>query len=56
MIMIDFDTKLISLNRKINSYKTKYVLVKNELKSYKYLIQVILDVKTILQKMVLKII
>ena len=36
-----FDAKLISLNRKINSNKTKYVLVENELK--KHLIQVILE-------------
>ena len=28
----DFDTKLISLNRKINSNKTKHLLVENELK------------------------
>ena len=29
---IDFDTKLISLNKKINSNKTKHLLVENELK------------------------
>ena len=29
----DFDTKLISLNRKINSNKTRPVLVENELKT-----------------------
>ena len=31
----DFDTKLISLNRKINSNKTKHLLVENELKILK---------------------
>ena len=28
----DFDTKLQSLNKKINSNKTKYLLVENEIK------------------------
>ena len=50
----DFDTKLINLN--INSNKTKHVLVENELKKYKHLIQAILEVKVILKKMVHKII
>ena len=50
----DFDTKLINLN--INSNKTKHVLVENELKKCKHLIQAILEVKVILKKMVHKII
>ena len=37
----DFHTKLISLNKKINSNKTKHLLVENEFKNYKHLIQVI---------------
>ena len=52
----DFDTKLKSLNQKINSNKTKNLLVENGLKSYKHLIQVILEIKVILIKMVLKLI
>ena len=55
-IVVDFDNKLKSRNRKIKSNKTKYVLAENELKKYKHLIQVILEVKVILKKMVLKII
>ena len=31
----DFDTKLTSLNRKINSNETKYLVVENELKKLK---------------------
>ena len=31
----DFDAKLISLNKKINSNKTKHLLVENELKKLK---------------------
>ena len=34
----DFDNKLMSLNRKINSNKTKHVLVENEFKNCKHLI------------------
>ena len=30
--MTDFDNKLISLNKKINSNKTEHLLVENELK------------------------
>ena len=30
----DFDAKLKSLNKKINSNKTKHLLVENELKNY----------------------
>ena len=38
----DFDAKLSSLNRKTSSNKTKHLLVKNELKKLKHLIQVVL--------------
>ena len=31
----DFDTKLMNLNKKINSNKTKYLLVENEFKNLK---------------------
>ena len=34
----NFDTKLISLNKKINSNKTKHAIVENELKNCKHLI------------------
>ena len=54
--MTDFDDKLKSLNEKINSNKAKHVLVENELKNCKHLIQFILEGKTILTKMVHKII
>ena len=37
----DFDTKRTSLNKKINSNTTKYLLVENDLKNYKHLMQVI---------------
>ena len=47
----DFDTKLISLNKNVNSNKTKHVLVENELKNYKPLIQFILEAKVISKKM-----
>ena len=52
----DFNNKLISLKRKINSNKTRHVLVEIESKNYKYLIQVISEAKVILKKMVYKII
>ena len=41
----DFDNKLISLTRRINS-KIKHVLVESELKKYKHLIQFILEAKS----------
>ena len=47
----DFDNKPVILNRKINSNKTKYLLVENELKNYQDLIQLILEVKVILKEM-----
>ena len=37
---IDFDNKLLSFNRRINSDKTKLLLVEDELKNYRHLIQV----------------
>ena len=42
----DFDDKLSSLNRKITSSKSKHLLVENELKKLKKLIQVILFSKS----------
>ena len=50
----DFHNKLMSLNRKINSNKTKHLLVVNELKNYKRLIHVIFEVNS--DVMILKII
>ena len=50
----DFDAKLLSLNRTIAKNKTKYLLVENELKKLKHLMQVILLVRVILKKMVHK--
>ena len=35
MTKTDFDAKLLSLNRKITSNKTKHVLIKNELNKLK---------------------
>ena len=52
----DFDAKLSSLNRKITANKSKHLLVENELKKIKHLIQVILLTKVILKNMVHKII
>ena len=51
----DFDAKLSNLNRKVTTNKTKHLLVENELKSRKHLIQVVLLVKVILRKMVHKV-
>ena len=45
---ITTNNKLMSLNRKINSNKTKQVLLENELKNYKHLIQVTFRTKVIL--------
>ena len=44
----DFDDKLKNLNKKVTSNKTKHLLVENELKNYKHLIQVFLLVKVTL--------
>ena len=52
----DFDDKLKSLNQKINSNKTKCLLVEKELKNYKQLFQFILEEKVISKKMVHKVI
>ena len=52
----DFNAKLSSLNRKITSDKSKHLLVENDLKKLKHLVQVILLAKLILQKMVRKMI
>ena len=45
----------MSLNRKLTQTK-KYLLVENELKNYKRLIEFVLKVKVILKETVLKII
>ena len=52
----DFEDKLKNLNQKINSNKTKHLLVENEIKNQKHLIQSIFVVKFILKTMVLKIV
>ena len=52
----DFDAKMTSLNKNIYSSKTKHLLVENELKNCKHLIQAILKVKFIFKKMVVRII
>ena len=56
MAKTDFDAKLSSRNRKINSNKSKHLLVENELKKLKNFIRFIIVVKTTLKKMVHKII
>ena len=56
VIKTDFDDKLKSLNQKINSNKTKCLLVEKELKNYKQLFQFILEEKVISKKMVHKVI
>ena len=52
---IGFVTKLIRLNKKINSNKTKHVLVKNELKKLQTFDSSYFKGQIILKKMVLKI-
>ena len=52
----DFDATLLSLNKKITSNKTKYLLLETEFKKLKNLIQTISLAKVILKKMVRKII
>ena len=44
----DVDTKLTSLNEIINSNKAKHLLVENEIRSYRHLINVIFEGKIIL--------
>ena len=51
-----FDFKLKGISHKVTKNKTKHVLVENELKNYKNLMLLILEVKVILKKMVCKII
>ena len=52
----DFDTELTSLNEKVTSNKSKHLLIENELKKFKKMVQVILKVKTSFKKMVARII
>ena len=53
---LDFDSKLKGISDRVTKNKTKYLLVENELKNYKNLKLLILEVKVILKKMVHKII
>ena len=52
----DFDSKLKKISDRVTKIKTKHLLVENELKNYKHLMLLILEVKVILKKMVHKII
>ena len=52
----DFDSKLKGISDRVTENKTKYLLVENELKNYKNLMLLILEVKVILEKTVHKII
>ena len=52
----DFDNKLINLNKKINSNKTKHLIVENELEKLETFNQSIFVVKVVLKMMVFKII
>ena len=52
----DFDAKLLRFNRKITENKTKHLLVENEFKKLKLLIQAILLARVTLKKIVHKII
>ena len=52
----DFNAKLPSLNRKITSNKSKHLLVENELKKLKHMIQFILLANIIFKKIAHKII
>ena len=45
-----------TLNQKINWNKAKHLFVENELKKYKYFIQLILEKEVILKKMIHKVI
>ena len=53
---IDFDAKLLSLNKKITQNKAKHLLVENELKKLKTFDSGYFNRNVILKKMVLKII
>ena len=52
----DFGTKLIGLNEKISTNKTKHLLVENELKNCKHFTHFILEAKDTLKKIAHKII
>ena len=52
----EFDFKLKSTSDRVSKNKTKHLLVENELKNYKNLMLLILEVKVILKTMVHKII
>ena len=52
----DIDSKLKGIRDRVTKNKTKYLLVENELKSYKNLMLLVLELKVILKKMVHKII
>ena len=52
----EFDLKLKSTSDRVSKNKTKHLLVENELKCYKNLMLLILEVKVILKTMVHKII
>ena len=51
----EFDFKLKSISDRVTKNKSKHLLVENELKNDKSLMQLILEVKVILKKMVHKI-
>ena len=52
----DFESKLKEVSDRVTKNKTKHFLVENELKNYKNLMLLILEVKVILKKMIHKII
>ena len=52
----EFDFKLKNTSDRVSKNKTKHLLVENELKNYKNLMLLILEVKVILKTMVHKII
>ena len=52
----DFDSRLKKISDRVTKNKTKQLLVENELKNYKNLMLLILEVRVILKKMVHKII
>ena len=52
----DFDSRLKEISDRVTKNKTKQFLVENELKNYKNLMLLILEVKVILKKVVHKII
>ena len=52
--LIDFNDKLKNVFKKVTSTKAKHLLVENELKIYKHLIQSIFVVRVILKMLLLK--